>query len=142
MLCRVLHSPVTSSFLGANIFLRTLFSKTFCLLLSLDVRYQISNPRHSSYRTKQRRYAFSGPCFAPETTGTRGIILRHLATVFALSSCSVVTSSSQWRAVSLTASAPSHRGDKAQIRLLPSHSAGLTSQRFGNRAPRHPHDLL
>ena len=54
---------------------------------------------------------------------------------------SVVTSGSQWRAVSLTASAPSHRGDKALIRLLPSPSATSSSERSANCGTRYSHEL-
>ncbi|KAJ4450313.1 hypothetical protein ANN_01733 [Periplaneta americana] len=46
-LCNFLHSPVTSSLLAPNIFLRTLFSKTLNLCSSLKVRVQVSQP----YRT-------------------------------------------------------------------------------------------
>jgi hypothetical protein len=43
-LCNFLHSPVTSSFLGPNIFLRTLFSNTLSLCSSLSARDQVSHP--------------------------------------------------------------------------------------------------
>jgi hypothetical protein len=46
-LCSYLQSPVTSSFLGLNILLSTLFSNTFSLCSSLKVRDQVSHP----YRT-------------------------------------------------------------------------------------------
>jgi hypothetical protein len=39
-LSNFLHSPVTSSLLGPNILLRTIFSNTFSLCPSLSVRYQ------------------------------------------------------------------------------------------------------
>jgi hypothetical protein len=40
-----LHSPVTSSLLGPNILLSTLFSYTLNLCLSLKVSNQVSHPR-------------------------------------------------------------------------------------------------
>jgi hypothetical protein len=43
-LCRLLHSPVTSSLLGPNIFLSTLFSNTLSLCCTLSVRGQVSHP--------------------------------------------------------------------------------------------------
>jgi hypothetical protein len=49
-LCNFPHSPVTSSVLGQNIVLRTLFSNTLSLCSSLSVRYQVSHP----YKTTGR----------------------------------------------------------------------------------------
>ena len=43
-LCGLHHSPVTSSLLGPNIFLSTLFSKALILCSSLDVTDQLSHP--------------------------------------------------------------------------------------------------
>jgi hypothetical protein len=43
-LCNFLHSPVTSSLLGQNILLRTLFSDILSLWSSLSVRDQVSHP--------------------------------------------------------------------------------------------------
>jgi hypothetical protein len=43
-LCSLLHSPVTSSLLGPNIPLSTLFSNTLSLCSSLSVRDQVSHP--------------------------------------------------------------------------------------------------
>ena len=43
-LCNFLHSPVTSSLLGPNILLSTLFSKTLSLCSSLNVSDQVSHP--------------------------------------------------------------------------------------------------
>jgi len=43
-LCSFLHSPVTSSLLGPNISLSTLFSNTLSLRSSLSVSDQVSNP--------------------------------------------------------------------------------------------------
>jgi hypothetical protein len=43
-LCNFLHSPVTSSLLGPNILLRTLFSNTLSLCCSLNVRDQVLHP--------------------------------------------------------------------------------------------------
>ena len=42
-LCSILHSPLTSSLLGSNIFLNTLFSNTLILRSSLNVRDQVSD---------------------------------------------------------------------------------------------------
>jgi len=46
-LCSFLHSPATSSLLGPNTLLNTLFSHTLSLLSSLGVSDQVSHP----YRT-------------------------------------------------------------------------------------------
>jgi len=43
-LCSFLHSPVTSSLLGPNILLNTLFSNTLSLCSSLSVSDQVSHP--------------------------------------------------------------------------------------------------
>ena len=43
-LCIFLHSPVTSSVLGPNLLLNTLFSNTFSLRSSLSVSDQVSHP--------------------------------------------------------------------------------------------------
>ena len=43
-LCSFLHSPVTSSLLGPNILLKTLFSNTLKLRSSLNVSDQVSHP--------------------------------------------------------------------------------------------------
>jgi hypothetical protein len=43
-LCSHLHSPVTTSLLGPNILLRTLFSKNLSLLFSLIVSDQVLTP--------------------------------------------------------------------------------------------------
>jgi hypothetical protein len=49
-LCILLHSPVTSSLLGPNILLSTLFSNTLSLCSYLNVRDQVSHP----YKTTGR----------------------------------------------------------------------------------------
>jgi hypothetical protein len=49
-LCNFLHSPVTSSLLGPNILLKTLFSNTLSLCTSLSMRDQVSHP----YKTTGR----------------------------------------------------------------------------------------
>jgi phosphate starvation-inducible membrane PsiE len=49
-LCNFLHSPVSSSHLGPNILLSTLFSNTFSLCYSLNVTDQVSHP----YKTIER----------------------------------------------------------------------------------------
>jgi hypothetical protein len=43
-LCNFLHSPITSSHLGPNILLRTLFSNILSLCSSLSVRDQVTHP--------------------------------------------------------------------------------------------------
>ena len=43
-LCSLLHSPVTSSLLGPNILLNTMFSNTFSFLSSLNVSDQAPHP--------------------------------------------------------------------------------------------------
>ena len=43
-LCNFLHSPVTSSLLGPNTLLNTLFSNTLSLRSSLNVSDQVSHP--------------------------------------------------------------------------------------------------
>ena len=43
-LCNLLHSPVTSSLLGPNIFLNTLFSNALSFLSSCNVSDQVSHP--------------------------------------------------------------------------------------------------
>ena len=43
-LCSLLHSPITSSLLGPNILLNTIFSKTLSFLSSLNVNDQVSHP--------------------------------------------------------------------------------------------------
>ena len=43
-LCNFLHSPVTSSLLGPNIFLNTMFSNTLSFLSSRSVNDQVSHP--------------------------------------------------------------------------------------------------
>jgi len=47
-LCSFLHSPVTSSLLGSNILLNTLFSNTLSLNFSLNVGDQVSHPCKTS----------------------------------------------------------------------------------------------
>ena len=46
-LCSFLHSPVTSSLLGANILLNTLFSDTHSLCSSLNVSDHVSHPQEA-----------------------------------------------------------------------------------------------
>jgi len=43
-LCSLLHSPVTSSLLGPNILLNTMFSNTLSFLSSRNVNDQVSHP--------------------------------------------------------------------------------------------------
>ena len=51
-LCNLLHFPVTSSLLGPNILLNTIFSNTFSFLSSLNVSDQVSHPYTYEYETK------------------------------------------------------------------------------------------
>ena len=46
----LLNFPVTSSLLGPNILLNTMFSNTLCFLSSRNINYQVSHP----YKTKGR----------------------------------------------------------------------------------------
>jgi hypothetical protein len=48
LLCNFLHSPVTSSLLGPNIPLSTLFSNTLSLCSSLNVRDQVPHPHKTN----------------------------------------------------------------------------------------------
>jgi len=50
-LCSFLHSPVTSSFLGTNVFFSTLFSNTLSLHSSLNVSDQCSQPYKTAGKT-------------------------------------------------------------------------------------------
>ena len=50
----LLHSPVTSSLLSPNMFLRTLFSNTLSLRFSFNVRDQVSHP----YKTAGRKSSY------------------------------------------------------------------------------------
>jgi hypothetical protein len=50
----VQRSPVTSSLLGPNIFLSTLFSKTLNLLSSLNVSDQVSHPYKTTGKINSR----------------------------------------------------------------------------------------
>ena len=47
-LCNLLHSPVTSSLLGPNILLNTMFSNTLSFLSSLNISDQVSHPYKST----------------------------------------------------------------------------------------------
>ena len=47
-LCSFLHSPVTSSLLGQNMLLSTLFSNTFNLRSSLNAKDQVSYPHKTT----------------------------------------------------------------------------------------------
>ena len=47
-LCSIPHSPVTSSLLGLNILLNTIFSNTFSFLSSLNVSDQVSHPHKTA----------------------------------------------------------------------------------------------
>ena len=54
-LCSLLHSPVTSSLLGPNILLNTIFSNTLSFLSSLNVSDQVSHPyKKRSIQTTKR----------------------------------------------------------------------------------------
>ena len=47
-LCNLLHSPVTSSLLGPNVLLNTMFSNTLGFLSSLNVSDQVSHPYNTT----------------------------------------------------------------------------------------------
>jgi len=49
LLCSLLHSPITSSLLGPNILLSTLFSYTLSLCTSLIVSDQVLHPYRQNY---------------------------------------------------------------------------------------------
>ena len=49
-LCSLLHSPVTSSLLGPNILLNSLFSNTLSLRTSLNVSDQVPHPYKTTYK--------------------------------------------------------------------------------------------
>ena len=51
-LCSLLHSPVTSSLLGPNILLNTIFSNTLSFLSSLNVSAQVSHPFKTTGKIK------------------------------------------------------------------------------------------
>ena len=51
-LCNLLHSPVTSSLLGPNILLNTIFSNTLSFLSSLSVSDQVSHPYKKTLTTR------------------------------------------------------------------------------------------
>ena len=55
-LCSLLHSPVTSSFLGPNILLNTMFSNTLSFLSSRNVIDQVSHPYKTTDKIIVRTY--------------------------------------------------------------------------------------
>ena len=61
-LCKFLHSPVTSSLLGPNTLLSTLFSSTLSLRSSLSVSDQVSHP----YRTTGNNNSIDTVCNCSE----------------------------------------------------------------------------
>jgi hypothetical protein len=67
LLCSLLHSPVTSSLLGPNILLSTLFSKTLRLHSSLNVSDQLSQP----YKTTGKIMCFVIHTLTGNTLGCR-----------------------------------------------------------------------
>jgi hypothetical protein len=62
-LCSFLHSPVTSSLLGPNTFLNTLFSNTLSLRSSLNVSDQVSHPYKQHMMKIQNQVTV--PCTGP-----------------------------------------------------------------------------
>ena len=52
-LCNLLHSPITSSLLGPNILLNTLFSNTLSFLSSRNVTDQVSHPYKTTGKYKK-----------------------------------------------------------------------------------------
>jgi hypothetical protein len=72
-LCNFLHSPATSSLLGPNILLRTLFSNTLSLCSSLSVTDQVSHPYKTTGRImvlcilvfRNKYWVYAGGLLAP-----------------------------------------------------------------------------
>jgi hypothetical protein len=58
-LCNFLYSPVTSSLLGPNILLRTLFWNTLSLCSPLSVREQVSHPYKTTGRIMVLFFAYT-----------------------------------------------------------------------------------
>ena len=56
-LCSFRHFPVTSSLLGSNILLSTLFSNTFSLHSSLSVTDQVSHPNKTRVKTAYQEFS-------------------------------------------------------------------------------------
>ena len=72
-LCSFLHSPVTSSLIGSNILLSTLFSNTTSLRSSLNVRDQVSRP----YKTTRKivvLYRYINLCILRQQSGRQKIL--------------------------------------------------------------------
>jgi hypothetical protein len=60
-LCNFLQPPITSSLLGLNILLNTLFSDTLSLCSSLNVRDQVSHPYRTSSPNPIKKLRGFGP---------------------------------------------------------------------------------
>jgi hypothetical protein len=73
-LCNFLHSPVTSSLIGPNILLRTLFSNTLSLFPSLSVRDHVSHP----YKTTDRIMVFYSNLYIPKQQAGRQKTLNRM----------------------------------------------------------------
>jgi hypothetical protein len=75
-LCNLLHSLVTSSLLGPNILLNTIFSNTLSFLSSRNVSDQVSHPSAANSTAK----------YEIVREGRRGI-LSHIAVKYSLRRC-------------------------------------------------------
>jgi hypothetical protein len=60
-LCNFLHSPITSSLLGPNILLSTLFSNTLSLCSSLNIRDQMGL-KYSTGKMMMKDKIFTSHC--------------------------------------------------------------------------------
>jgi hypothetical protein len=78
-LCNFLHSPVTSSVLGPNILLSTLFSNTLSLCSSVKFTDKVSNP----YKTTGRImvFVYFNPYVPSQQAGGQKALNRMVATI-------------------------------------------------------------
>ena len=81
-LCSFIHSPVTSSLLGPNILLNTLFSNTLSLRSFLNASDQVAHP----YRTKGQNYS---SVYLNQTVG-QTILYRRIASILWLQSAQLL----------------------------------------------------
>ena len=64
-LCNLLHSPITSSLLGPNILLNTMFSNTISFLSSRHVNDQVSHPYKTTGKIIVLYMSAKGKCIYP-----------------------------------------------------------------------------